>query len=63
MVTISNDKYIITFDIHCPVLNLPALDDVVDGSVRRHVGDLGDVGKPPDILKEDEELSICDRIE
>ena len=29
-VTISNDKYIITFDVHCPVLNLPAPDDVVD---------------------------------
>ena len=52
----------ITFNIHCPVLDLPAPVDVVDVGGKR-VGDLGDVGKPPDVIEEGEELSIDDRIE
>ena len=43
----------ITFNIHCPVLDLPAPVDVVD-VVGKRVGDLGDVLEPLDIVQEGE---------
>ena len=48
--------------VHCPVLDLPAPDDVVDvvGSL---VGNLGDVLEPLNVLEEGEELSPLYRIE
>ena len=43
----------ITFNIHCPVLDLPAPVDVVDVGGKR-VGDLGDVLEPLDVVEEGE---------
>ena len=51
-----------SLDIHCPVLDDPAPDDVVD-VVGKRVGDLGVDVEPPDVLEEGEELSLDDRIE
>ena len=51
----------ITFVVHCPVLDDPAPDDVIDGDGSR-VGDLGDL-EPLGVLEEGEELPIGDRIE
>jgi len=47
---------------HCPVLDLPAPVDFVDGDGSR-VGNLGDVVEPLDVIVEGEELSLDDRIE
>ena len=44
------------------VLDDPAPIIVVDG-VGKLVGDLGNVVEPLDVLEEDEELSVGDRIE
>ena len=52
----------ITFNIHCPVLDLPAPVDVVD-VVGKRVGDLGVDLEPLDVVKEGKELSLDDRIE
>ena len=52
----------ITFNIHCPVLDLPAPVDVVDVGGKR-VGDLGVDLEPLDVVKEGKELSLDDRIE
>ena len=52
----------ITFNIHCPVLGLPAPVDVVD-VVGKRVGDLGVDLEPLDVVKEGKELSLDDRIE
>ena len=45
----------ITFNIHCPVLDLPAPVDVVD-VVGKRVGDLGVDLEPLDVVKEGKEL-------
>ena len=47
----------ITFNIHCPVLDLPAPVDVVD-VVGKRVGDLGIDLEPLDVVKEGKELSL-----
>ena len=52
----------ITFNIHCPVLDLPAPVDVVDVGGKR-VGDLGDLVEPLDVFEEGGKLSLDDRIE
>ena len=39
----------ITFNIHCPVLDLSAPVDVLDGDGSR-VGDLGDLVEPLDVV-------------
>ena len=52
----------ITFNIHCPVLDLPAPDDDVD-VVGQLVGDLGVVLEPLDVVKEGDKLSLDDWIE
>ena len=52
----------ITFNIHCPVLDLSAPVGGLDGDGSR-VGDLGDLVEPLDVFEEGGKLSLDDWIE